>query len=166
MTSNVFSPIIPPVFTGENYQTWAVRMTAYLQVVDLWEAVEADYEIAPLLGSLTMQAIKIHNERMNKKFKAKSCLYSIVSEALFTKIMTLESAKDIWDYQGADLLISRRATLTCASHYVFNESIDGNTPELQHEGLKWREALTKLYQRDGMRWFGFKVGSREVACWF
>ncbi|CAL5381550.1 unnamed protein product [Camellia sinensis] len=98
MASNAFSPIIPPVFTGENYQTWAVRMTAYLQAVDLWEAVEADYEIIPLPDNPTIQEIKIHKERTTKKYKAKSCLHSAVSEAIFTKIMTLESAKNIWDY--------------------------------------------------------------------
>ncbi|CAL5331407.1 unnamed protein product [Camellia sinensis] len=98
MASNAFSPIIPLVFTGENYQTWAVRMTAYLQAVDLWEAVEADYEIIPLPDNPTIQEIKIHKERTTKKYKAKSCLHSAVSEAIFTKIMTLESAKNIWDY--------------------------------------------------------------------
>ncbi|CAL5423196.1 unnamed protein product [Camellia sinensis] len=84
--------------TRKNYQTWAVRMTAYLQAVDLWEAVEADYEIIPLPDNPTIQEIKIHKERTTKKYKAKSCLHSAVSEAIFTKIMTLESAKNIWDY--------------------------------------------------------------------
>ncbi|CAL5340699.1 unnamed protein product [Camellia sinensis] len=86
------------VFTGENYQTWAVRMAAYLQAVDLWEAVEADYEIVPLPDNPTIQEIKTHKKRTTKKFKTKSCLHSAVSEAIFTKIMTLESAKNIWDY--------------------------------------------------------------------
>ncbi|CAL5403595.1 unnamed protein product [Camellia sinensis] len=81
-----------------NYQTWAVSMTAYLQAVDLWEAVEADYEIVPLPDNPTIQEIKIHKERTTKKYKAKSCLHSAVSEVIFTKIMTLESAKNIWDY--------------------------------------------------------------------
>lgn len=36
------STIAPPVFDGENYHVWAVRMEAYLQACDLWEAVEED----------------------------------------------------------------------------------------------------------------------------
>ncbi|KAA8528643.1 hypothetical protein F0562_035998 [Nyssa sinensis] len=60
--------------------------------------LEADYEIAPLPDNPTMQEIKTHKERMTKKFKAKSCLHSVVSKALFTKIMALESTRDIWDY--------------------------------------------------------------------
>ncbi|XP_031247380.1 uncharacterized protein LOC116105100 [Pistacia vera] len=100
MASNAFSPVSPPVFTGEtaHYHTWAVRMSAYLQAVDLWEAVEEDYEIDPLPDNPTVQQIKVHKERRTKKFKAKSCLHSAVSEALFTKIMNLKSAFEIWQY--------------------------------------------------------------------
>ena len=54
MALNAFSPIIPSVFTNENCQTWAVRMTTYLQAVDLWEAVETNYEIASLPDNPTI----------------------------------------------------------------------------------------------------------------
>ncbi|PNX87227.1 resistance protein, partial [Trifolium pratense] len=37
-----------PVFEGENYHLWAIRMKAYLEANDLWEAVEDEYEIDPL----------------------------------------------------------------------------------------------------------------------
>ena len=35
-----FSAIAPPVFDGINYQVWAVRMEAYLDATDQWEAIE------------------------------------------------------------------------------------------------------------------------------
>ena len=44
--SNFFST--PPVFDGENYQVWAVKMTVHLEALDLWEAIEEDYEVTPL----------------------------------------------------------------------------------------------------------------------
>jgi len=44
--ANFFST--PPVFDGENYQAWAVRMTVHLEALDLWEAIEEDYEVFPL----------------------------------------------------------------------------------------------------------------------
>jgi hypothetical protein len=34
MASNIYSLASPPVFTGENYQMWAVRMKTYLQACD------------------------------------------------------------------------------------------------------------------------------------
>ena len=44
----------PPVFNGENYQTWAVKMTVHLQALDVWEAIEEDYEIPPLGANPTV----------------------------------------------------------------------------------------------------------------
>ena len=35
-----FSTMAPPVFDGDNYQMWVVRMETYLEALDLWEAVE------------------------------------------------------------------------------------------------------------------------------
>ena len=41
-----------PIFYGENYQLWVVRMETYLEAFDLWQVVEEDYEINPLLNNL------------------------------------------------------------------------------------------------------------------
>ncbi|XP_024035527.1 uncharacterized protein LOC107175008 [Citrus sinensis] len=49
-----FSSIAPPVFDGDNYQMWAVHMETYLDALDLWEAVEEDYEIPALPNNPTM----------------------------------------------------------------------------------------------------------------
>ncbi|KAL6350372.1 hypothetical protein AAG906_004323 [Vitis piasezkii] len=76
-----FSAMAPLVFNGDNYTIWAVRMEAYLDVVDLWEAVEDDYD-----------------ERKTKKSKAKACLFAAVSATIFTRIMSLKSSKAIWSY--------------------------------------------------------------------
>ena len=60
------SSIAPPVFDGENHQLWAVRMEAYLEALDLWEAVEEDYEIPLLLDNPTMAHIKSNKEKRTK----------------------------------------------------------------------------------------------------
>lgn len=97
--------ISPPVFDGENYQVWAIKMQTHMEACDLWEAVEEDYEIPALPGNPTMAQIKLHKERKTRKSKAKSCLYAAISTTIFSRIMTLESAKAIWnflkeEYQG------------------------------------------------------------------
>lgn len=94
----LFSAIAPPVFNGLNYHMWAVRMEAYLDANDLSEAVEEDYEIPPLAEHPTVAQLRSHRERRQRKSKAKSCLFSAVSPAIFTRIMTLKIAKEIWDY--------------------------------------------------------------------
>ncbi|OWM88537.1 hypothetical protein CDL15_Pgr002304 [Punica granatum] len=96
--SSGFSAMAPPVFDGENYQAWAMKMTTFMEGYDLWEAVEEDYEVAPIPNNPTMAQIKLHKEKKTRKAKAKSCLYVAVSPTIFTKIMRLESAKAIWDY--------------------------------------------------------------------
>ncbi|KAK2434095.1 hypothetical protein QL285_019281 [Trifolium repens] len=87
-----------PIFEGENYHLWATRMEAYLDANDLWEAVEDEYVVDPLPDNPTIAQIRNHKERKQRKSKAKSYLFSAVSEAIFTRVMTLKSAKAIWDF--------------------------------------------------------------------
>ncbi|RDX78386.1 hypothetical protein CR513_41345, partial [Mucuna pruriens] len=82
-------------FQWENYDLWAVKMEAYLVVLDLWEAIEKDYEVLLLPDNPTMTQIKNHKEKKTRKVKAKSCLFAGVSTTMFTRIMTLKSAKAI-----------------------------------------------------------------------
>lgn len=62
-----FSAVAPPVFNGENYQMWAVRKETYLEALDLWEAVEEDYEIPILPNNPTITQIKAQKERRRKQ---------------------------------------------------------------------------------------------------
>uniref|UniRef100_M1BDW7 Uncharacterized protein n=1 Tax=Solanum tuberosum TaxID=4113 RepID=M1BDW7_SOLTU len=96
-SENSFSRMAPPIFDGENYQLWTVRMETYLEALDLWEAVEEDYEINPLPNNPTVAQIKSHKEKKTIKSKAKATFFA-VSTIVFTKIMTLTSPKDIWNY--------------------------------------------------------------------
>ncbi|XP_016555844.1 uncharacterized protein LOC107855356 [Capsicum annuum] len=89
-----FSSMAPPNFDGESYQIWAVRMWIYLQALDLWKAIEDEYEIAPLPDNPTVAQIKTHKERKTRKSKALACLFTAVLSNIFTRIMSLESAKE------------------------------------------------------------------------
>ncbi|XP_038889291.1 uncharacterized protein LOC120079198 [Benincasa hispida] len=96
--SSNFSSISPPVFNGDNYQVWAVHMMAYMEALDIWEAMEKDYEIPDLLNNPTMAQIKLQKEKKIRKSKAKACLFVAVSSTIFTRIMTLKLAYGIWNY--------------------------------------------------------------------
>ncbi|XP_049394669.1 uncharacterized protein LOC125858955 [Solanum stenotomum] len=100
--SSSFSAMAPPVFTGEKFHIWVVRMEAYLEALDLWEANEEGYEVLPLPGNLTMAHLNNHKDKKTKKSNAKACLLSTVSSIIFTRIMSLKSAKAIWDYLKAE----------------------------------------------------------------
>ncbi|XP_050207448.1 uncharacterized protein LOC126656869 [Mercurialis annua] len=45
-----------------------------------------------------MNQLKIQKERKTRKFKVKAYLFSAVSNSIYSRVMQLESAKDIWDY--------------------------------------------------------------------
>ena len=99
MTSEAsLNALAPLVFDGINYQVWVVRMEAYLDASDLWEAVSEEYEVPPLSDNPTMAQIKLHNERRQRKSKAKASLFAAVSSTIFTRIMTLKTANEIWNF--------------------------------------------------------------------
>jgi len=77
-------------------------METYLDALDLWEVVEEDYEIPALPNNPTMAQIKAHKEKKTMKSKAKACLFAAVSSTIFTRIMSLKSAKEIWDYRKTE----------------------------------------------------------------
>lgn len=92
-----FSHVALPIFDGENESSdlWAVRMEACLDALDLWEAVEEDYDVPPLPENPTIAQIKNHKEKKTKKSKAKACLFSGVSKTVFTRVMTRKTDSEI-----------------------------------------------------------------------
>ncbi|KAG8499326.1 hypothetical protein CXB51_005873 [Gossypium anomalum] len=88
-----FSLPPPPVFAGENYNIWALKMKTYLQAHDLWNVVLNDTEPPPLRANLTIAQIRQHSENIAKKYKAMLCLQSGVLDVIFTRIMACDSSK-------------------------------------------------------------------------
>jgi len=99
MKGNMSHAVIP-LFDGESYDLWAVRMQTYLEGLDLWEVMEEDD--VPLSENSIVVQIKVHKDKKTRKAKAKSCLFVGVSQMIMTKIMTLKSPKEIWEYLKAE----------------------------------------------------------------
>ncbi|XP_052185878.1 uncharacterized protein LOC127797225 isoform X2 [Diospyros lotus] len=105
MASTNMSSLSPPVFDGENYQVWAVKMKAHLRGLSLWQWVESEREIPPLGNNPTLNQIRAHEEAEAKAPRALSQIHAAVSESIFSRIMACETAKEAWDilkelYQG------------------------------------------------------------------
>ncbi|XP_068466490.1 uncharacterized protein [Phaseolus vulgaris] len=92
----------PPIFDGDNYQMWVVRMETYLEALDLWEAIKEDYEIESLPKNPIVAQIKSQKLKKMKRSKAKACLFAVVALMVFTRIMSLKSTKAIEDYLKAE----------------------------------------------------------------
>ena len=54
METEAFSAFVPSMFDGTNYEMWAARMETYLEALDIWEAVEEEYDIPALPANPTM----------------------------------------------------------------------------------------------------------------
>ena len=65
MDSTSFSPKTP-VFTGQNFGIWAVKMEAYLKAFDLWKFVEKDKQPASLGNNPTVAHMKFFNMKRLK----------------------------------------------------------------------------------------------------
>ncbi|XP_017634775.1 uncharacterized protein LOC108476910 [Gossypium arboreum] len=81
MASSGFSLAAPPVFNGEGYYIWVVKMRTYQQAFDLWEVVNSDVESAPLRANPTVAQIRQHADERTKRHKAMSCIQNCVSNA-------------------------------------------------------------------------------------
>ena len=54
MASSHFFAISPPIFLGENYAMWSIKMKAYLQAFDLWDVTESRRDPTPLGANPTV----------------------------------------------------------------------------------------------------------------
>ncbi|XP_034686747.1 uncharacterized protein LOC117915302 [Vitis riparia] len=82
-----------PVFNGEHYHIWAVKMRFYLRSQGLWNVVMSEADSPPLGANPTVAKMKAYEEKKLKKDKAITCLHSGLVDHIFTKIMDLETPK-------------------------------------------------------------------------
>ncbi|XP_055814687.1 uncharacterized protein LOC129884413 [Solanum dulcamara] len=88
----------PPIFSGDNYHIWAIKMKAYLKALNLWDVIErGEPVVQPLRYNPTLNDIKKYDELVTKSPRALTCIYSSLTEVMFTRIMACETAKEAWD---------------------------------------------------------------------
>ncbi|XP_031272977.1 uncharacterized protein LOC116131463 [Pistacia vera] len=87
----------PPVFNGDQYHIWAVRMRAYLRGQGLWQYVEEEKQPPQLGLNPTLNQMRMYEEEMSKAPRALSHIHSAVTDLVFTRIMACETAKKAWD---------------------------------------------------------------------
>ncbi|RVW59084.1 hypothetical protein CK203_102920 [Vitis vinifera] len=129
-------------------------METYLEALDLWEAVKEDYDIPALPNNPTMAQIKAHKEKKKmKKSKAKACLFAAVSPTIFTRIMSLKTAKAIWDYlkqeYAEDERMKEKILVTVPERYEATVTTLENTKDLSKISLA--ELLNSLQAQEQRR---------------
>ena len=84
----------PPLFTGENYVYWSVRMRCHLMSLGwkVWEETEKEINIG---NQYPIDTIELGEYEGNDK--ALNAILSGLTNTLFTKVMQCTSAKQAWD---------------------------------------------------------------------
>ena len=93
----------PPLFIGENYAYWSVRMKCHLMSLGwkVWEAAENEYKIE---DQLPIDSVELAQYEGNSK--ALNTILSGLTNSVFTKVMRCKNSKQAWDklkiiYEGA-----------------------------------------------------------------
>ena len=97
MASSSTSTLSPPIFNGENYEVWAVKIKSHLRGLGLWQWVKTERQVPPLGNNPTLNQIKAHDEEETKAPRALAYIHAAVSKSIFTRIMTCETPKEAWD---------------------------------------------------------------------
>ena len=85
----------PPVFSGENFEIWSVKMKSYLEASGLWDVVMSEIQL--LQEDPTIAQIRNYNNEAMRRTKIKTCIHCVVSDIVFTRIMACEIGKEAWD---------------------------------------------------------------------
>ncbi|XP_017635648.1 uncharacterized protein LOC108477639 [Gossypium arboreum] len=145
MASSGFSPAALPVFNGEGYHIWVVKMKTYLQAFDLWEVFNSDVEPAPLRTNPTVAQIRQHADERTKRHKAMSCIQNYVSDVIFTRIMACETPKQAWDrlkekFQGTERIRQQQLL-------NLRRDVRGVTRDFENLKMKEEETVKKYLDR-------------------
>ena len=100
------STISVPIFNGENYDFWRVKMETYFSSQDLWDIVEEGFTIPADTSALNASQEKELKKNKQKNSKALFTLQQAVTDPIFPRIMGAKTAKEAWntlqeEFQGS-----------------------------------------------------------------
>lgn len=93
MASLNLSQSIVPIFNGENYGFWSIKMRTLFISQDLWDLVENGY--AEAKNSKVAEKVDI-KELRKKDAKALLILQQAVTEGIFPRIANATKSKEAW----------------------------------------------------------------------
>ncbi|KAJ0016484.1 hypothetical protein Pint_11974 [Pistacia integerrima] len=94
-TSPLALPI--PIFTGENYDVWSIKMKTYFLSQDLWDIVNYGNYLEISSSTLSEQQQEQLKESKKNDAAALFILQQAVDDNIFRKISRAQKAKEAWD---------------------------------------------------------------------
>ncbi|KAK0571356.1 hypothetical protein LWI29_014639 [Acer saccharum] len=134
-------------------------MKSYMKAFGLWDYVNEDKQVPPLRANPTIAQMKQHEEEKMKRDKAVTCLYSALSDSVFTSIMHLDTAKLIWDelkerFEGSERVRSVKL-LTLKREFEMLRMKEGETVK------DYSSKLSELVNQ--MRLYGDTIEDHKVV---
>ena len=93
---------IPPLFTGDNYVYWSVRMKCHLMSLgyNIWIPVKKEYKVPD-----DLPIYRDELEQYDVKEKSLNAILSALTNSVFVKVMQCKTTKHAWEkikcvYQG------------------------------------------------------------------
>ena len=85
---------IPPLFTGENYVCWSVRMKCHMMSLGwkVWATTKNEYKID---DQVPTDSVELSQYEGNAK--SLNAILSGLTNSVFTKVMRCKTAKKAWD---------------------------------------------------------------------
>ncbi|XP_026378463.1 uncharacterized protein LOC113272887 [Papaver somniferum] len=104
MESSSQPSIAVPIFSGENYDFWCIKLKTYFVSQDLWKIIETGVD-GDTTTNLTEEQRTQLKEKKQKDAKALYTLQSAVDDTIFPRIMGATTAKEAWaklkeEFQG------------------------------------------------------------------
>jgi len=145
-----------PIFDGEDYLFWSVRMKNHLMSMglDIWLLVEQGYDVPKVIPTGTDSKKKYWEH-----VKALNTLQSGLSKTVLAKVINCVSAKQLWDKLG---------TIYAGDSKVKKAKLQ--TYRLQYEGLKMREdeKISEYFERvqnivNTIKGLGGKISEEDLV---
>ena len=86
-----------PVFDGENYDFWCVKMKTIFLSLDLWDLVANGFVEPESTTTLSGDESRLLKEKKQKDALALGKIQQAVSDTIFPRIMAAAKAKEAWD---------------------------------------------------------------------
>ena len=134
----------PPIFNGEGYHYWKIRMQIFIEAIDLniWEAIEIGPYVPTIVdGSTTTkkprdQWSEEDRRRFQYNLKAKNIITFALGIDEYFRVSNCTNAKEMWDtlqltHEGTtDVKRSRINTLT-HEYQLFRMNTNENIQSMQ-----------------------------------
>src|SRR5437016_6252111 len=126
----------PPVFDGNDFQYWKVRMACFLEAAgtDVWRVTMEDYT-----PPVNPHAPTVEEELLVKaNAKAKNLLYGAMTKEVFNRICSCTTSHDIWT--ALELIHE-------GSKSVRNDRYDGLIKKFNNFIMNRNERVNDMYSR-------------------